>query len=178
MNGTNSKLSLKGDRDTKLTFQRQVPTFLKQYSHLLGSKRADPRQEDEPQYETAAINSVKEVIAGGMPVVRSANSGRDSEDEDEDFVKIRALYESEVPKQDKHVAIVEKPKIKTKEQEEEAAFNPNKKVVFKRKSASSGTTSSAAQDGVSANSDSVGVDNSNKKKKTAAKSLLSFDYDE
>lgn len=180
MSGTNSKLSLKGDRDVKLTFQRQVPTFLKQYSHLLGSKRPDPRQEDEPQYDRGEFKAVED----GAQVVCSAISDRDSEaaaDGDDDFAKIRALYESEWPKQDKKTITVVKCQTESKEETEEI-FDPSKKVVFKRKLAPSRSISAPSpvvETGESATScgDTVAVEK-NKKPKTFAKNLLSFNHDE
>jgi hypothetical protein len=167
-----SKLSLKGDRDVKLTYQRQVPTFLKQYSHLLGSKRPDPRQEDEPQYERD--NSK----ADGAQVVCSGNLGRESEDDvDEDFAKIRALYESEVPKQSQKTEVIVKSKTKSKEETEEEISDPSKKVVFKRKSAPSSLVSSSAVEIGKSIGDSVALEK-NKKPKTVTNNLLSFDHDE
>jgi hypothetical protein len=180
MTSGRSKLSFK-ERDAKLTFQRNVPTFLKQYSHLLGTKKSNSSQDDEPQYEREYFKSVEEVIADGAQIaINSRSEGRhlialegNEEDDDEDFAKIRALYESEKPKSE---CSNQSKEVENKSIEiEDEVFDPSKKIVF-----SSKRKATPLDEKISISAPVPCDDTSVQKKKTKAvsKNLLSFEYDE
>ena len=162
--GNRGKLSLKGESKgmQNLSFRRQTPKFLQQYQHLLNGDRKNYSNEvlvDEGRDfvrpgEKLTIEAIK---ASGVQI---ANAGEnDEEEEDEDFKKIRSLYE-----RDDNKSLLSKPNARPMsasdafgiESEQEKAFDPNtEKITFKRKmkDMSSGSSSVRAKKGDDAGED-------------------------
>ena len=157
--GSRGKLSLKGESKgmQNLSFRRQTPKFLQQYQHLLNGDRKNYSNEvlvDEGRDfvrpgEKLTIEAIK---ASGVQI---ANAGENGEEEDEDFKKIRSLYE-----RDDNKSLLSKPNAKPMsasdafgiESEQEKAFNPNtEKITFKRKMKDMKDESSGSSSSVRAN---------------------------
>jgi hypothetical protein len=164
------KLNIKGDKfNGNISYTRNVPSFLKQYSHLLTSNKKNYTNESL-EYNSQEFTKVQDIISEGAQVVSfEKNYYDDNDDIDQDLEKIKALYNS----LDTESSVTRKI---NKNEEIDKPFNPNDKIIFKKRKISEDTNPVVEKVCNDINNNKIAEENQQKKSiKTLEKKMLSFD---
>ena len=180
------KLALKGGENTgkNLSYQRNVPTFLKQYQHLLGNNKQNYEKQDHDDFR-----SIKDILATGAQVVNLEHNGDEQQERngeggkgrDEEAEEVQALYKASesvsklsranvVPMSADDAFEISKP---------HETFDPSSKIVFmKKRKIETAETENPTQPVSSSVHSLETVGRKNEKKGTVKRPILSFNEDE